>query len=190
MRDEEWTAAKSCSGSALALAFSGSEISRRPVFRYFHDDRVGHAGFFSVCHRLPRMSRPLQLCGSRPPKERPNGWVAHLITHPRALANDAIRRFCAQSAEPAQDAKILCSNDLGRNRVTLHFQRSRLPFGRCRGRTKVFTSSPPPQTVIALNLKRLNHCSSGTSGSVSSQVARCRSCDAAIFRLWMRSRRC
>ncbi len=50
--NEDGPAAKSCSGSALALAFSGSEISRRPVFRYFHDDRVGHAGFFSVCHRF------------------------------------------------------------------------------------------------------------------------------------------
>src|SRR5712691_12718428 len=80
--------------------------------------------------------------------ERATQWLGGAFNNASARAcDDAIRRFCAQPAEPAQDAKLLCSDDLGRNRVTLHFQRRRFAFGSCRGRGKVFTSSPS-QTVI------------------------------------------
>src|SRR5216683_1357879 len=61
--------------------------------------------------------------------ERATQWLGGAFNNASARAcDDAIRRFCAQSAEPAQDAKILCSDDLGRNRVTVHFQRRRLRF--------------------------------------------------------------
>src|SRR5437868_10761694 len=88
------------------------------------------------------------------------------FVHRRRRKKDAIAEVRFQSA------------DFKKRRMGKGYHRTSSPVATCPGRKNVFTKSASPHTVIPGN--RLNHLPAGTSGSLSSQLAKRPSSSAAM----------